>query len=422
MKLFNSPANNTDDFGLILTRHFGRYYLNFTVYSRKSTDILIKRLYVKYVRQYPTTIGPLFVEAMAPPPHKYRIHLSLLYDEYDIIPLTPDNDLRLWEFQGHDEEHFSLTIDAHACEIRLCLEAYNVIRACPFRICSEDIFIRPANGTCIDPSKKEMKPRHRRLIDDLSLVAYKIYIAEEPEEFIRLLSPAMLSRVSEHDQTLIRQIFPYLYEYQLIPAIKNQMEKHEMQSRNEGGMITILFCAADPTDASRLRVEKEFREIDEQLLLAKQRERFNLVLPQLSLRPKDLSRAMLNAQPQIVHFSGHGTSDGMLCFENEIGRTHFVQPDALAALFEQFTDQVKCVLLNACFSDTQAKAIAQHVDYVIGMSQGISDDAAIAFSVGFYQALGAGRTIEEAYKFGCAQIRLQGIPEHLTPVLIKKEQ
>ena len=54
------------------------------------------------------------------------------------------------------------------------------------------------------------------------------------------------------------------------------------------------------------------------------------------------------------------------------------------------------------------------------MSKAIGDKAAISFSVGFYQALGAGKSIEEAYKFGCVQIALQGIPEHLTPVLISR--
>lgn len=185
---------------------------------------------------------------------------------------------------------------------------------------------------------------------------------------------------------------------------------------------SILFLAADPSDASRLRLGEEFREIDEQLTLAKQRGRFSLALPQLSLRSKDITRALLNTQPQIVHFSGHGTPQGALCFENEIGKRHDVQPDALAALFEQFADQVNCVVLNACYSDVQAKAIAEHINYVIGMNKALGDKAAIAFALGFYGALGAGRTIEDAYKLGCVQIRLEGIPEHLTPVLIKKGQ
>ena len=62
------------------------------------------------------------------------------------------------------------------------------------------------------------------------------------------------------------------------------------------------------------------------------------------------------------------------------------------------------------------------IDYVIGMNEKIGDEAAIAFAIGFYQALGAGRTVEEAYKLGCVQIRLQDIPEHLTPVLLTKTQ
>lgn len=185
--------------------------------------------------------------------------------------------------------------------------------------------------------------------------------------------------------------------------------------------VSVLFLAADPTDASRLRLGEEFREIEEQLTLAKQRERFDLKLPQFSLRPRDVSRVLLNTQPQIVHFSGHGTFEGALCFESEAGRIEIVQPDALAALFREFADQVKCVLLNACYSEIQSRAIAKHINYVIGMSNAISDRAAIAFALGFYQALGAGREIEDAYRFGCVQIRLQGIPEHLIPVLIKKE-
>jgi formylglycine-generating enzyme required for sulfatase activity len=103
-----------------------------------------------------------------------------------------------------------------------------------------------------------------------------------------------------------------------------------------------------------------------------------------------------------------------------LGSTHPVQPDALAALFEQFAQQVSCVVLNACYSQMQANAIAKHIDYVIGMERAIGDKAAIAFTVGFYQALGAGRSIEEAYQLGCVQIRLQGISEHLTPVLMTK--
>ncbi len=183
--------------------------------------------------------------------------------------------------------------------------------------------------------------------------------------------------------------------------------------------IVILFLASDPTDAGRLRLGEELREIQEKLQLAKLRDRFDLQ-QRMSVRPEDIAQALLDAEPRVVHFSGHGTSSGDLCFENMVGEIHPVVPDALAALFEQFANQVDCVVLNACFSEVQAKAIARHIRYVVGMNQAIGDRAAIAFAIGFYQALGAGRNVEEAYKLGCVQIGLQGIPEHLTPVLLKK--
>lgn len=179
--------------------------------------------------------------------------------------------------------------------------------------------------------------------------------------------------------------------------------------------ISILFLAADPTDASRLRLGEEVREIQEKLQLAKLRDQFELN-SRMSVRPADVSQALLDLSPQIVHFSGHGTRDALV-FEDSQGNAHLVSSSALAALFKQFSNQVRCVILNACYSEGQAQAIADHIEYVIGTNQAIGDKAAIAFSVGFYQALGAGRTIEDAYKLGCVQIRLQGIPEHLTPVL-----
>ena len=194
-----------------------------------------------------------------------------------------------------------------------------------------------------------------------------------------------------------------------------------IQRTTSDNMITILFLAADPTDASRLRLGEELREIQEQLQLAKLRDQF-ILTQRMSVRPTDISQALLDIQPQIVHFSGHGMATGALCFENRMGETHAIQPKALATLLEQFANQVRCVVLNACYSDKQAKAIARHIDYVIGTNQAIGDKAAIAFSIGFYQGLGAGRNIEEAYKLGCVQIQLQGIPEHLTPILITRKQ
>jgi CHAT domain-containing protein len=184
-------------------------------------------------------------------------------------------------------------------------------------------------------------------------------------------------------------------------------------------MIKILFLSSSPTDEAKLRVDKEAREIQEKLQLAKMRDNFEYQI-RLAVRPDDLTQALFDIEPKIVHFAGHGAESGELVLENEKGKSHPVKPEALASLFKLVCDQVECVLLNACYTTSQAHAISQHIQYVIGMNKGISDKAAIAFSVGFYQALGAGKSIEQSYEFGVVQIRLQDIPEHLTPIIIKK--
>ena len=186
-------------------------------------------------------------------------------------------------------------------------------------------------------------------------------------------------------------------------------------------MKKVLILAANPKDTSRLRLDEEIREIKEGLRRSRNRDQF-ILEQRFAVRPSDIRRAVLDSEPQIIHFSGHGTGDEGLVFEDEIGQSKLVSSDALAALFRLFSEQVECVVLNGCYSEVQAKAIAQHVEYVIGMNNAIGDKAAIEFAVGFYDALGAGRSIGDAYQFGSNAIQLSAIPEHLTLVLIRKHK
>jgi hypothetical protein len=165
---------------------------------------------------------------------------------------------------------------------------------------------------------------------------------------------------------------------------------------------TILILAANPEGTSRLQLDKEVREIDEGLRRASKREQFRLE-QKWAVRQRDFYRAMLDYQPQIVHFSGHGAGVDGIVLGNEADELAFLNADALASMFKLFaTKGVECVLLNACYSEVQAKAISQHVNYVIGMNRTIGDKAAIAFSVAFYDALAAGQQMEFAYELGCS--------------------
>ncbi len=184
--------------------------------------------------------------------------------------------------------------------------------------------------------------------------------------------------------------------------------------------MKVLLLTANPKGTTPLRLDEEAREIEGGLRRSALGARFD-VRSQWAVRPRDIRRALLDYEPDIIHFSGHGSEDEGLVFEDDAGDLAVVPTDALATLFELFADRVKCVLLNACYSELQARAIAQHIDYVVGMRWAIGDRAAIEFAVGFYDALGAGKPVPLAYRFGCNGIRLSGSDEHLNPALLTRD-
>jgi len=155
----------------------------------------------------------------------------------------------------------------------------------------------------------------------------------------------------------------------------------------------------------------------ERLRLSERRDDF-LLEQEWAVRVSDLQGHLLRHQPHIVHFSGHGSEDGAIILEDQNGRSRPVSPEALKRLFTTLKDNIRCVVLNACFSQIQAKAIAESIECVVGMSTAVLDDAAISFTASFYQALGYGRSINEAFELGCGEIQLHDLGQEDTPQLI----
>src|SRR5689334_16159456 len=114
----------------------------------------------------------------------------------------------------------------------------------------------------------------------------------------------------------------------------------------------VLFLASNPKDTTPLRLDQEVREIDEGLRRATRRDQFKLV-QKFAVRADDIRRGLLDEEPAIVHFSGHGSrTEGLVC-ENEVGKAETVPPDALADLFGLCASHVECVVLNACYTEDQ---------------------------------------------------------------------
>jgi len=210
-------------------------------------------------------------------------------------------------------------------------------------------------------------------------------------------------------------------KYEKLPqTLKTKGTTHPTPKKAEK-KIRILFLAANPKSTVSLRLDEEVREIEHKILLAQKKDQLVLI-KKGAVRVGDLQLYLNQERPTIVHFSGHGTSEGRIILEDKIGNPVTIPPDALARVFETLKDNVRCIVLNACFSLEQALAINQHIDCVIGMSSTISDEAAIAFSSAFYLALSSERSIKNAFDQGINELMLSGIQEENIPQLLSRDQ
>lgn len=200
-------------------------------------------------------------------------------------------------------------------------------------------------------------------------------------------------------------------------ALESSTPDGTQKMQAESKKIKILFLAAAPLDKVRLRLDEEAREIDAKLRQAAFREKF-LLEQQWAVRIADLQGHLMRYQPDIVHFSGHGSGANEIILENNNGNSQPVPPRALSGLFSTLKDNIRCVVLNACFSEAQATAIAQHIDCVVGMSKAIKDRSAVSFAAAFYQALAYGRSVQDAYDLGCNQIHMENLNQEDVPRLL----
>lgn len=173
--------------------------------------------------------------------------------------------------------------------------------------------------------------------------------------------------------------------------------------------IKILFLSANPWTTSRILVDKEAREIQEKLEEGPHRDRFELV-KHAAIRPGDLQRLLMKYQPNVVHFSCHGSKARKIILEGAPGRGKLVDPQGLVEVFRLCCGHVRLVLLNACFTKPQARALTGVIDYSIGIGRAIGDKAGVAFAGAFYRALGFGKPVPEAFASAQAELRLTRMP------------
>ncbi|MFM7600357.1 MAG: CHAT domain-containing protein [Pseudanabaena sp.] len=208
-----------------------------------------------------------------------------------------------------------------------------------------------------------------------------------------------------------------------------------------GDRVRILVVAANPLGSSPLKLDHEVKTIQEALRRSRKRDNFEVKYC-LAATPSELRRALLDVEPHVLHFSGHGAGDRGLLFvsdesasaiyRSEGGEVRsratnsneikFVPAKPLANLLQLCADHLECVVLNACYSDVQGDAISANIPFTIGMRDLVEDNVAIKFSQGFYDAIGAGKGYESAFKWGKVAIEFDLANNEASQILILRKK
>jgi len=185
--------------------------------------------------------------------------------------------------------------------------------------------------------------------------------------------------------------------------------------------ITILFCATNPEDQSHLKLDEEIRLITQKIRAAEFRDSIDL-RSIWALRPTDLLQALNEHKPTILHFSGHGSDQDEVIFQDDTGASKPVSKSAIVEMFKIVSSGTRLVVFNTCFSKTQAEEVTEHIEAAIGMNTSIGDEAARVFAAHFYSAIGFGKNVKESFNQARVALMLEGIKEEQTPELFTRPE
>ena len=207
---------------------------------------------------------------------------------------------------------------------------------------------------------------------------------------------------------------------------QNIMMQEIQKLKEAKDKITILFIASNPmisvttpqgvVNMPKLDLDFEAREIKEAITKSLNRDSIQFET-RWAARTTDLFQAINETNPTIIHFSGHGSDDGGLVFQDNAGLPKVVKRETVIEMINASSDQVRLVVFNNCYSSAIADKVVEEVEAAIGMNTSIGDQAAIVFATQLYSSLGFGKNLEMAFKQAIIAIKLEGIDEAETPEL-----
>lgn len=171
--------------------------------------------------------------------------------------------------------------------------------------------------------------------------------------------------------------------------------------------MKVLYVASNPTDASDLNLDREITELQKRSVTLPNEPVTFRFLP--DLRIEDLPSQLSNINPDVLHLAAHGDSDS-LWLSDQAGKNVSVTANMLLSFLPP-NRPLRLVYLNACNSSEIARDLVASgsVSMAVGSTAPITNRAARASAVAFYERLLAGLTVASA--FDACKHMLEGLAD-----------
>lgn len=236
-----------------------------------------------------------------------------------------------------------------------------------------------------------------------TLEAEKDTLKAEKETFL-LEIDGLKRRIAdlENENAALRSRVEFLFEQ--VTGKKSSQKNSSAASRR-----AVLFVSTSSMPGAILNTGVEARVVED--ALRKTGFEFRAIQ---AARPHDITRAILDFRPTILHFAGHG-ADGEIYLEDETQKPKAVTLEAISRLLKPMP--VTGVVLNACYSAQNLAPLMGVSEWAVGMRRAVQDPSAIGFSDGFYMALTEGKGVQAAFDIGVANAGMQSAGQMDIPIL-----
>ena len=177
--------------------------------------------------------------------------------------------------------------------------------------------------------------------------------------------------------------------------------------------LRVLFLASEA--GSGLDLRGQFRILKRAIATSRQPKAIQMKAV-FDVTTSTLFDALNRYAPHVVHFSGKQDA-GDILIHTDAGKVTTLSDQEFAGIIRSLDNTIRLVVVDTCYSLRGAASIATAVDFAIGVKSWVYEEDANCYYSTLYQALAAGRSIENASIQASARLTMSGVPKARIPEL-----